>query len=436
MKKTTLQTLYELIIFSIPIIAGQIGQMLFGVVDIAVGGRYSTEVVSSLGIGNSLSSPFLVFGLGIAFQIGPMTAQRLRQKTLNNEFYYSSLSINIVLGLLLTLLFVMVPLFSLDLFGFPSELIPLIKTYTLIIAPGLFFSILFQNDKEYLQAHEKTFFANSCILIFNLVNLFLNIAMMFGKWGFPQLGIAGTGISTLICRTGMFLILHFYTCHYFKFRFLKFSMTYIKTIIKEGLPVAFGITAEVFMFSITTIMAGTMDVVASAAHNICLNLGATTFMVPLAMSSAASVKIGHCFGLKDFVSLKKYIWAALIFVFMFMIITCTSYFLIPEFLLSYATDKSEIIFFAIGLMFYLALFQIPDGLQITLQGILRGMSITTPTMWITIVTSLLSVPLSYFLAFKTDLNVRGLWLALSISLTIQTLCYAFLLIRTFRKSSL
>ena len=80
MKKNFNQTLYELILFSIPIIAGQIGQMLFGVVDIAVGGRHSNEVVSALGIGNSLSSPFLVFGLGIAFQVGPMAAQRIKKK--------------------------------------------------------------------------------------------------------------------------------------------------------------------------------------------------------------------------------------------------------------------------------------------------------------------------------------------------------------------
>ena len=80
----------------------------------------------------------------------------------------------------------------------------------------------------------------------------------------------------------------------------------------------------------------------------------------------------------------------------------------------------------------MAVFQIPDGLPITFQGILRGMSVTSSTMWITIVSSIICVPLAYFLAFKTDLGAKGLWLALSIALTAQTICYFVLLRKKLR----
>ena len=253
--KQIFRSIKELVIFSLPIIDGQIGQMLFGITDIAVGGRYSSEVVSALGVGNSLCSPFFVFGLGIAFQFGPMTAQRLKRGTLVKDFYYSSLSINLILGAILTLLFVLIPLFLLPIFNFPESIYPLLQAYCYWIAPSIIFSMIFQNDKEYLQAHEKTLFPNLCILFFNLVNLVLNIALMFGKWGAPELGIAGTGISTFICKGSMMLVLHFYTCNYFKLTFFKSSSIFIKEIIQEGLPVAFGITSEVFMFSVTTILA-------------------------------------------------------------------------------------------------------------------------------------------------------------------------------------
>lgn len=408
------------------------GQMLFGITDIAVGGRYSNEVVSALGIGNSLSSPFLVFGLGIAFQVGPMTAQRIKKNSLTKDFFYSSFFTNSLLGLILSSLFFVFSYFILPQLNLFPNINHLVKSYTVIIAPSLLFSILFQNHKEYLQAFEDTFFSNSCILFFNLVNLFLNIALMFGKWGFPELGIIGTGISTLICRASMFVVIHFYLCKKFEMNFFHFSASYMREIVKEGLPVSFGIASEVFMFSMTTVMAGTMDVVVSAAHNICLNLGATTFMVPLALSSAVGVKVGHSYGLGNLPLLKQYSLGTIILVFSFMVFTCILYFTVPEWLLSYGTDKLEVISFGTGLMFFVALFQIPDGLQVTFQGILRGMSVTRPTMWITIGTCFLSVPLAYTLAFKTSWGAKGLWIALAISLTIQTGLYFNLLMKKLK----
>lgn len=430
--KSFKKTVFELLIFSLPIVAGQVGQMLFGVVDIAVGGRYSSDVVSALGVGNSLSSPFLVFGLGIAFQIGPMTAQRIKTKTLTNDFFYSSLTINIVLGILLMGLFILLPTFGLNMFGFPPSIIPLTKVYCFLIAPSILFSMIFQNEKEYLQAFEKTFFPNACILFFNVINLILNIALMFGKWGAPELGIVGTGISTFICRGLMMITLHIYICRYFNFQFFKIATKDIKKIISEGLPVAFGITSEVFMFSVTTIIAATMGIIPSAAHNVCLNIAATTFMVPLALSSSVSVKVGHSYGLQDMVQLKKYAWAAILLIFVFTVITCSGYLFIPESILMVVTNKKEIITFAAGLMFYVALFQIPDGLQASLQGVLRGISITKQTMWITIVSGLLSAPLSYSFAYYFDWGAKGLWLALGVVLTIQSISYATLLKRKLR----
>ena len=118
--------------------------------------------------------------------------------------------------------------------------------------------------------------------------------------------------------------------------------------------------------------------------------------------------------------------------FYFTVITCSGYLFIPESILMVVTNKKEIITFAAGLMFYVALFQIPDGLQASLQGVLRGISITKQTMWITIVSGFLSAPLSYSFAYYFGWGAKGLWLALGVVLTIQSISYAILLKRKLR----
>ena len=417
----------DIFIFSLPIIMGQIGQTMFGLVDIAVGGRYSTAVVSALGISTSIFVPFLIFGLGISMQVGPMTAQRLKSKKLDNDFYYSSLYIALGLGIILTGLFLLFLFFAADYLGVDSQVLPLIKQYSLIISPTLICSMLYQNNKEYLQAHELTFIPNACIIFFNIVNLFLNITLMFGYFGLPELGIIGTGISTLVCRSLMMVVLHIYTINKFQFQLFKTSKKYIKEIFSQSLPVAIGITAEVFMFAITTIFAGKLGILTSAAHNICLNIASTTFMVPLAFGSAISVKVGHNFGIKNFSLVRQYIKSSLFIITSYSLVTCIAYYLIPTTILSWATNDLDVINIGIGILLFVALFQVPDALQIVLQGALRGISITKSTMYITLFSSLLCVPISYYLGLKTSLGAKGLWLALAIVLTIQTLLYARLL---------
>ena len=150
-------------------------------------------------------------------------------------------------------------------------------------------------------------------------------------------------------------------------------------------------------------------------------------MVPLALSSSVAVKVGHSYGLKKMLFLKHYAISALILIFIFSILTFSAYLLIPTQLIVLITDKNEVIAVAVTLMFYVALFQVPDALQACLQGILRGISVTKPTMWITIISGAASAPISYYFAFILGYEARGLWMALGIVLTIQFFCYLILL---------
>ena len=431
MFKRYIVQLKELFYFSLPLVAGQIGQMLYGTGDIIVAARYSNEVVASLGVAAALLGPFIMVGLSLTYAVGSLTAQQIGTDKKKEGMILTSHLVALFLGLFLYAI-IEICLNYIHLLGIEESRTLLIHQYCKIVGISIIPVLTFQVSKEYLQAYAKTYFSNGIVFIFLALNILLNYIFMFGKFGFPEMGIQGAAYATTLCRILSSLILFIYLVkienrvnkekgldlNHKVNRILVFNQKLFKEILHLGVPIALGTFVEVLVFTTVTVLIGRMTTLASAAHNIVLNLASLTFMLPLAMNSAAGVKVGIVFGQKNKDKVVETSLAALTITIIVMTITASCYFLFPTTILKLFTDDIELINYAKGLLLFVALFQIPDGIQVTLWGILRGLNTTKSPMIITLFGNwAIGVPVGYYLAFSYGMGAKGLWAGLAIGLT-------------------
>ena len=411
--------LKEVVLFCLPLIAGQIGQMLFGIGDIMVAGRYSNEVVSALGISNGIFAPFLMFGLGVCYAVGPIAAQIRGEGKEEQDVLPSSLLASLITGVALWVLMIIL-LSQIHFLKLAPEIESLVVVYLEICSISMIPILIYQVLKEYLQAFDNTFFANATIIVFNISNVLVNMVLMFGMGPFPELGIKGAAIATLLNRAAMAIVLGFYAVRFHPVHWSE-CLHKLKAVFQLGIPIALGTLTEVLVFSSVTVLIGKMSVLASASHNIVLNLASLTFMVPLAVSSASAVKVGEQFGKKDGHMIHQYAKASLIISFIFMSITASAYLGIPRILLRFATDDIQVLNYAAGLLLWVGIFQIPDGIQVTFWGILRGIGVTKTPMVLSLTFNwLVGLPFGYFLATNMNMEASGYWAGLSAGLYLMS----------------
>ncbi|OFZ17342.1 MAG: hypothetical protein A2X86_02490 [Bdellovibrionales bacterium GWA2_49_15] len=408
------------LIFALPIVAGQIGQMLFGVADVFVAGHHSNEALAALGLSSGLMSPAFMFGIGALNAIGPLSAHDKGQGILGHHFFPAAILSALCLGLLIWPL-TLLSLSFYNVLGLNPALLPYVRDYLTLCAPSIIFAFLFQAAKEYLQAHGHNVFANVTILFFNFLNLALNYLFMFGKGPFPAMGVKGLALATFLTRFLMAAVVLIYAIKIFGIK-KKFLFTLDKksmmAIIKLGSPLGLGVLTEVLVFCTVTLLIGRMEVIFSAAHNLVLTLASLTFMLPLALSSAASVKVAHSKGEGDYEGIVYNSLSCATISVGFMILTAATYFLVPSYIIGLYTQDLQLIAVASSLLFYVGLFQIPDGLQITMWGSLRGLGIArAPLVMCLLCHWLIGLPLGYQLAFQFGMKAQGLWLGLTIGLT-------------------
>lgn len=417
----TRRSIKDLVTFAFPIVAGQMGQMMFGVGDIMVAGRYSNDVLAALGTANGIFAPFLMVGLGVSYAIGPIVAKYRGENIEKPEAVFTAEALGAIVSILLYGLLLLVTM-NLDIFGLNPAIEPMVSKYLLIAGISTLPMLLFQVYKEYLQAWDRTVYSNGLVLVFNIINVALNTVMMFGLFGVPEMGIEGAAWATVISRTLMAIVLFLHTKK-FKQQSRVLDKSLLNEFLKLGLPIGFSTLLEVLSFSTVTVLIGGMDIITSASHNVVLNLASLTFMIPLGISSAVSVKVGQAFGAKDQEGILTWSHSALAFSGGMMFLTALTYTIIPGILLAFFTDDSAVLMFSAQMLIFVALFQIPDGLQVTLYGILRGIGITRLPMLFAFVSNwMIGIPAGHYLATAGGMGASGYWAGLAIGLTVMCLC--------------
>lgn len=414
--KAKLNLLKEIFIFSLPIISGQIGQMLFGIGDIAVAGRYSSLAVAVIGLSHMVFATFMMMGIGVLLCTGPLASQIRGEGREDKTFLSNSFLVSFIISAILTPILYFNNLW-IGYLKLNPELTPHVIEYIRWCSISLWPALIFQATKEYLQAMGKTYAPNGIILFYNIVNVGLNIVFMFGAYSIPEMGIVGSAAATLVCRILMAITVVAYMMKVCSFEF-KINTVTIKRIFRIGLPISFTLLCEVLLFSTVSVLVGGMTLTASASQSLVINITSLTFMVPLAIGSAVSVLVGEQFGKKSLEGIKKYSQGAIILALLFQLLFAALYLAIPSSIIALATGDKAVIAYASALLFWVGLFQIPDGIQVVLAGVMRGLNETKIPMALGIVSYwIIGLPIGVYFAYTRKLEASGLWMGLAVGLT-------------------
>ena len=416
MTKSLKSSVNEVLSLSIPIILGQLGQMLIVAGDVYVATRHSTHAVATIGVANGFINPLFLFGIGMTMGVSPSFAfLRGRGQKIEDQggsiFVYS-----LVLGFIVTIIMQILNQF-ISYSGVESVMVEDIQEYIRIVSWSLPFAIVFGGLKEFLQAFEDVIIPNAISIAAVFFNIVVNYFLVFGVGSFEGMGQVGLAYASLSVRVVLCLVMMVYTFRKFKFGRIDFEAIFV--LMRFSLPIAFMFFLEVLAFCTVTILSGQLGVVPAATNNIIMTIASVSFMIPLSLSSAAAVKVGHSLGMGDIKGIKEYIKAILVLILAFCLFSIFVFGFLPEVLMSALTEDPAVFKLGVSLLFIVALFQVFDAFQVTMSGILRGLGETKfPSMMVFLGYWVIGIPFGVLLTFYGDMGAAGLWIGLATSLAI------------------
>lgn len=421
----------ELFSLATPMIMGNLGIILIGAADVFVAAKYSTNTLASISIANSIISCYLLFGIGLLASVSPLLSNFRGARESAKKYFLPTVNFSMFLGLITCVLILLtIPL--IEKIGFSAVLMPSIKKYTFICAFSTFGAYLQTALREYLQAFEIVIFPNLLNIIGVFLHLFLNFVFVFGWFGLPAMGAIGLAISTVLARTALGLCLLLYCIKFINIRPYR-DIEYFQNILKIGFPIAMAILLEVAAFNLITILVGRVSGVYAASSNILLTITTVTFMIPLAISNAIAVKVGFANGACNYIDLKKYAISGVAVSVGFMAICAFCFISFPAFFVKIFTNDPDLIKICVPILILAGFFQIFDGLQVSLGGVLKGIKKTNIIMiggfiayWV------IGIPLGFIFAFKYELGLYGFWVGLTISIFSLGIILLLILLNKFK----
>ncbi len=405
----------DLIKLSAPIMAGNLANMLINVGDVIVAGRHSTVTLGAISVASAIFMTFMIAAVGLMASISPVVSNLRGERKTTKTLFSATVKYSLFTGLLFYLLIRFV-IGHIENIGLAPDLYPLVIEYLDISSWGMFGGLLFVALKEFLQAYEIVYFPNLITIAQIFLNLFLNIALVFGMWGFPQLGVKGLAIASLIVRTFGALAIFLYCLPFLKGR-SKRVKSYIKELLKTGWPISFALFFEFLGFNITAVLVGKFSSTLAAAHNIIITITSITYMFPMSVSNAIAIKVGFANGEKNILNIKRYSLAGIYLSVIFMAINALLYVFFPEYLLSLFTNDSKVILTALPVMNIVLYYLFFDGIQCSCVGSLKGLKDTKPIMLtMGIAYLLIGIPIGCVLAFKFNIVLLGFWIGLAMAL--------------------
>ncbi len=423
-------------ILAYPVMLSQLGQVAVGMADSMMVGRLGALELAASSLANSIFFVILMFGIGISMGLTPLVSKSFgKGKTHQiSRLFSNSLLINFSTSLVL---FGIILLFSqnLSVLNQPKEVEVLALPFLSIITASLVPLMVFQTFKQFLEGLSQTKQAMFITIAANLVNVFLNWLLIWGYWGFPELGFLGAAWATLISRVLMMVLMGAYVLYSKRFadfglRILGFkpNWTLCQRILKIGIPTGFQFIFEVSAFSAAAIMMGWIGVNALAGHQIALNLASISYMMATGLATAGMIRVSHYIGKEDYKGMREAGMVAFGMVATFMFVCALVFFLLRFFLPTLYIDDPQVISLAASLLVLAGLFQLSDGIQVVGLGVLRGLEdVKVPTIVTFLAYWGLGLPLGYLLAFKMGFAEKGIWIGLFIGLTLTAgmLLYRF-----------
>ncbi|PYT19351.1 MAG: MATE family efflux transporter [Acidobacteria bacterium] len=404
-----------------PLVLSEIGWMAMGVVDTMAVGRVSAEAIGAVSLGAMIFYAVGVFASGLLLGLDTLVAQSFGagdlddcRHSLINGIWLAVFLIPLVMAAV----WATIPLLA--VLGINPAVLRETRPYIKALnwsAPSL---LLFFALRRYLQAVNIVRPIMMTLLTANLVNLAGNWVLVYGNLGAPRLGAEGSGWATCISRVYMMAVLGIVILSHDRGLIgssWRPDFRRIRRLLELGFPAALQIGLETGVFATVTVLIGKLNAAALAAHQIALATVSMTYMMPLGISSAAAVRVGHALGRDDPDGAARSGWTALALGGLVMSSAALALLVIPHGIARAFTPEPEIIAAGVVLLRVAAFFQLFDGFQVVATGALRGAGDTRTPMfchfagyWI------IGLPLGAMLCFGRRLGAAGLWMGLSAGL--------------------
>jgi len=385
-----------MIALAVPVVLSELGWMAQGVVDNIMVGRLGPEAIGAVSLGNAVYYTPCLFGIGLLLGLDTLVSQAYGRG--DHDECHRWMAQGVYLACIITpplMLLVWVLSHFFARFGVTPTVAAPASSYLSILGWSTLPLLLYGGTRRYLQ-------------------------------GFPALGVNGSAISTCVARVGMAAALIGFAWRYERTRGHPLFRHWagpewerLKNLVRLGAPAAGQILLEVGAWNLSTFSAGYLNPVALATHAIALNYASISYMVPLGVSAAAAVSVGHAVGAGDAARARRAGWLALGLGTSFMLLAGVVFLVAPQPLIRLYTNDPRVLMVGPSLLWVAAAFQIFDGIQTVSTGALRGLGETRVPMIANFVGYwILGLPLGLTLCFVLHWGIYGMWIGLTLALVV------------------
>ena len=433
------RTVRSLLKLGLPVLVTQVGIIVVSFADTMMVGAYGLNELAASAFVNSLFLVAVVMLLGFAGGVTPIIGA-LHGKGDHKEagvMLRAALFVNVAMSLVFIAAMGAV-YFFLDYFGQDEELLPIAKNYYLIILPTLLPMAVFNCMQQACNGLTDTATPMWIIIGADVLNIIGNYVLIFGKWGFPELGLSGAGISTLIarCATAVAILIVYWLSPLYK--------GYWKSVVKghagpvrqkqvwsTSYPLMVQSGVECGLWTCGAVVSGWFGKVELAAYQVMNTIGQLGFMIYMSFGWATSIKVANYTGQRDFGAVRMVTRVGLHIVLFLATVASVVFLLFTDEMVTYFTPESDVVAYAMMMILPLVLYQYCDGTQLTYVNALRGTSEVKPLLWISVTSYIVvGIPVLLWFAKGLGLETVGVYYSFSVAL----LSAAILLVFTFRKT--
>jgi MATE family multidrug resistance protein len=437
--RQSLSELRQTLALALPITVGQVSQVLMGLTDSAMVGHVGKVPLAASAFAGSVFGVFFVAGIGLLAPVSVLVA-RAHGAGRSDEcarWLRHGLAVALAMGICLALLLTGLSN-QLHRFGQPAEVMGAVNPFFDIIAVSLIPTFIFQVLRQFSEALGRPWQPMIILFLSVGLNAFLNWVLIFGHLGAPVLGLTGSGYSTLLARCLSVLMLWAWLRRQpgIEAMLPRFGQSvglawpHFIEMFQIGVPVAGQLLFEVGAFSSAALLMGWLGTVALAAHQIAVSCASFTFMFPLGLAMAVSIRMSQAVGAGRREALRPIGFGALGLAMAVMgafalVFACGGAWIARGF-----TADPDVAALAARLLVVAAFFQIFDGAQVVASGALRGLTdVKIPTVITFIAYWLVALPAACLLAFQTRLGATGVWIGLAAGLASAALLLTWRLLR-------
>lgn len=415
---------------ALPVVLSELGWVAQGIVDTIMVGRLGPVAIGAVALGNAVYYTPAITAFGLLLGLDTLVSQAYGRD--DREACHRWLAQDVYLSLIMTLPIMLLLLglsFGMGRVGIDPSVAGPAASVLRMLNWGTLPLFLYGGTRRYLQAVGEAKVVTVTLIVANLVNWLGNWLLIYGHWGLPAMGVRGSALSTVFSRLFMAAALIGFAWRYERQRghslfahWPGIDFEWLVRLVRLGAPAAGQILMEVGAWNSATFAAGWLTPEALATHQIVMNYASMTYMVPLGVSAAAAVSVGHAVGAGDAARARRAGWHAMALGVGFMLLAAICFLLAPGPLISLYTSDPEVMRLGARLLVLVAAFEIFDGTQTVATGALRGLGETRFPMVANMLGYYpLGLPLGIFLCFGMKQGIFGLWIGLTVALILIAL---------------